>query len=361
MLSEVLFLTLLAANPTVPVDASTSADSAQAPTTQSGPVCSADSRRARRAAAAEEVRLHRDALKVTRETLSHAANILASRTDGVIERWQAEFRREARIRLASTRDRNRVMLGLPTPALCSALAARDGAACQRLDDPAERGPCSVWTAVAGSEAGDETSCASLPEPARSICALAKTGDPKTCDRTPKAHRGFCESAARSLNGGQAGCSEPFQPQRCTWALLLSALRKGKQACSSGGSDVAGVVRATRFCEAAIQGETSSCPTDGRPKWATSEGTRSLQREEAFRVEKGETGPVGWVALMTSGPAACSVELTSEDGAPPAYGAAILSTLIDVLIPVGPLAPSKSARALSSVCAPTFDWRAQAAP
>jgi hypothetical protein len=366
MLSEVLLVTLLAMSaPAVPDAGGATApdtDTASELVPRSGPVCSADSRRERRAAAAREVRLHREALKVTRETLTHAKQILYGRSDGVVERWQAQFRERARARLDSTRQRDRSMSRLPTPALCAALAGRDGRACRALEDHDERGPCQVWTAVFEPE-GEERKCDALPEPAKTICVLAETGDAKTCERATKAHRGICESAARALTGGDDGCSEPFHAQRCTWALLVSALGTPAQPCQSGAVKSEGLKRAMSFCGAAVQGSATDCPRDERPEWATDDGTKSLQREEAFRVEEGPEGPMAWVALMTSGPAVCTVGITTEDESAPktSWAAAILSTLDDTLIGVGPLDESDAPRTLKTLCTPTFDWRTSSGP
>ena len=326
----------------------------QAPT--SGPMCSADDRRARRMAAAEERRLHRDALKVTIETLAQAAQIIATRSDSVVERWQAEFRSGARSRLDSTRDRDRSMRALPTPALCRALATRDVDACQSLDDVSERTPCAVWAEVMETLRTEAPRCEKLSEPGRTICALALTRDPQTCERAPSAHRAFCASAASSMVSGAQGCSAPFQPQRCTWALLVGAMTKGAPSCESEAPAGDGLTRAMAFCRAATRGEAERCPNDERPAWATVQGTRSLQWEEALRVERHEDTETAWVALMTSGPAACVVTVDGEGAETDVHGAAILSTLVDELVRLGPLRPSDRPRALRTHCVPTVDWR-----
>lgn len=365
MLSELLLLTLLTASAPVQADghlapgAATDAVSAPAaPGPPTGPVCSADSRRERRATAAREVRLHREALKVTRETLAHARQILSQRSDGVVERWQAKFRERARARLASTRQRDRSMSRLPTPALCAALAERDPAACRALEDEDERGPCQVWTTVSRPK-GEPRDCGALPEPARTICTLSETRDAAICERSPKAHRGICQSAARALSGGDEGCSAPFHAQRCTWAMLVSALGRPAESCQSAGEPGEGLTRARKFCRAAVEGELATCPRDQRPEWATEDGTKSLQKDEAFRVEEGRDGAMAWVALMTSGPAVCLVGVTTEgpSGEQTRWGAAILSTLDDALIGVGPLVESGAPRSLKTFCYPTVDWRA----
>jgi hypothetical protein len=67
--------------------------------------------------------------------------------------------------------------------------------------------------------------------------------------------------------------------------------------------------------------------------------------------------------MTSGPAVCEVRVTTEDAVEPQtnWGAAILSTLDDTLIGVGPLVESDAPRTLTTRCYPTFDWRSGSQP
>jgi hypothetical protein len=371
MISEVLIAALILGAPT-PSDAQTpppdeapaapeTKTSAPVPET-SGPTCSADERRARRAAAARERRLHRAALQVTRETLAQARDILAQRGDQAIETWQAEFRAKARARLQGTRDRDRSLARLPTPALCRALASRDANACRALDDGEERQPCALWTTLVGEVGHEPSRCAALPPEARWICAAIEAKDPAACEGAPRSHRATCEQVTGPRTEEASGCAEPFHGQRCTWTLLVRALGSGRAGCAPGTSnDPTQLGRATTFCEAAVEREPTQCPTDERPSWATATGTRNLQVEHALRVDDHEDGQIAWASLMTTTPAVCALEVLTEPPTTSIWGAAVLSTLDDQLVQLGPVPGPPAPRTLRPVCAPTLDWRRSTSP
>jgi hypothetical protein len=301
------------------------------------------------------------ALQVTRETLADAQDVLAQRGDQAIEIWQAAFRDKARARLEATRDRDRSLGRLPTPDLCRALAARDAEACGALDDEDERGPCGLWTTLINAVGSEPSVCPSLPPEARWICAALEAKDPKVCERAPRRHRPMCDRVAGPKTEEQSGCAKPFHGQRCTWTLLVRALGAGPAGCGArDANDPKKLGRAAALCTAAAQGKPAQCPTDERPPWATTEGTRNLQVEHALRIQDAQGRRTAWASVMATAPAICALELVTDPPTTSIWGSAVLSTLDDELVSLGALPGPAAPRSLSAHCAPTLDWRRSAA-
>lgn len=147
---------------------------------------------------------------------------------------------------------------------CPAWASGKPSSCNAIEDPQLRVVCQGLTHAVATK-GDPAQCATLAEPARSVCALG-SNDASRCTTDDPVGRQVCE-AARANGFSDPGRCEPERiardPATCLFGTAVLGASQGESACDimKPGATRPDTLYAPihAMCRAILAADASRCP------------------------------------------------------------------------------------------------------